>query len=354
MSLIQLAERRWLPDNLFRFGMRRLLQERLQSEKALAGNDYSGAVDLFASKMKRSAVTIATHLANEQHYEVPAEFFQLVLGSHLKYSCGLWSNGANDLDASEAAMLALSSSRAGIVDGMNVLDLGCGWGSLSLWIAERYPNCKITSLSNSTSQAAYIKQRCQEQGLTNVDTVTSDIALFDTSDRFDRIVSVEMFEHVRNHEQLFKNIRRWLVEDGKLFVHIFCHRQLAYLFETDGAKNWMGQHFFTGGMMPSENLFHRYRNDLQVTDQWWINGLHYAQTSEHWLQRLDQHENSVAGILETAAKNQEPANVLLQRWRMFFMACAELFHFDNGQQWGVSHYLFEPSDGSSSGRQGSK
>lgn len=340
MTLLQLAERRMLPDKMLRFGIRRLLRERLKSEEELTGGDYSKAVDRFTEKMKQSAVTVAAHLANEQHYEVPSEFFKLVLGDRMKYSCGLWDNTTTDLDRSESEMLAVTCSRAEIADGMRILDLGCGWGSLSLWIAEHYPNCKIVSISNSHSQAAFIQGRCKSLGIDNIQTVTKDVRQFDTDKRFDRVVSVEMFEHVRNHEQLLSSVCRWLAPGGKLFVHIFCHRKLAYLFETEGSKNWMGRHFFTGGMMPAEDLFQRYQRDLTVTQQWWINGLHYAQTSEHWLQRLDRDADAAAKILRNAG-SKEPVSILIQRWRMFFMACAELFRFDDGEQWGVGHYLFE-------------
>jgi cyclopropane-fatty-acyl-phospholipid synthase len=340
MSLIELAEKRWLPDPLIRYGMRRMLRDRLAQETAVTGGDYAQALDRFAERARQSVVTIETHRANEQHYEVPAAFFERVLGSRLKYSCGWWDNDDTTLDESEEAMLRLTCQRAGIEDGMRVFDLGCGWGSLSLWIAEHYPNCQVTSLSNSSSQRAYIEQRCQHLGLTNVRVITADIGRYDTEDRFDRIVSVEMFEHVRNHEQLFARLSKWLVPDGKLFVHIFCHRNLAYTFETEGEQNWMGRHFFSGGIMPAEDLFLRYQQHLGVRDHWWINGIHYARTCEAWLDRLDASETEVRTIL-AESPHPDPVKVLVQRWRMFFMACAELFRFDGGNQWGVGHYLFD-------------
>jgi len=339
MTLIQLAEKRWLPDPLIRFGMRRMLRGRLTQENKLAGSDYDRALDRFADRQRQSVVTIETHRANEQHYEVPAKFFELVLGARLKYSCGLWENAAATLDESEAAMLRLTCQRAGIEDGMRVLELGCGWGSLSLWIAEHYPHCQITSLSNSSSQKTFIDGKCAEREFKNVQVLTADVGKFDTDKKFDRVVSVEMFEHVRNHENLLSRIAKWLEPDGKLFVHIFCHRNLAYTFETEGEENWMGRHFFSGGIMPAEDLFLRYQRDMTVKQQWWINGVHYARTCEAWLSRLDTCEPTVQRVL--AITSRESQKVLVQRWRMFFMACAELFHFNDGDEWGVGHYLFD-------------
>lgn len=340
MSLIQLAEQRWLPDPVIRFGMRRLLRERLDHEERLAGGKYDEALDRFADRHRESVVTIETHRANEQHYEVPADFFQLVLGSRLKYSCGWWDDTTTDLDESEEAMLRLSCERAGIANGMRVLDLGCGWGSLTLWIAEHYPDCEILSLSNSSSQRAFIEGQCQQKGFPNVSVVTDDVGEFDTDLKFDRVVSVEMFEHVRNHESLLARIAKWLGRDGRLFVHIFCHRNLAYTFETEGEKNWMGRHFFSGGIMPAEDLFLRYQKDLSVRDRWWINGGHYAQTCEQWLANLDAQSDAVERSLSGSTSDESP-RVMVQRWRMFFMACAELFKYDRGNAWGVGHYLFD-------------
>ncbi|MGB7348034.1 MAG: cyclopropane-fatty-acyl-phospholipid synthase family protein [Pirellulaceae bacterium] len=342
MTLIQLAEKRWLPDPVIRMGMRRLLRERLQEEESKANGDYDFALDRFAAEQRESVVTIETHRANEQHYEVPAAFFQQVLGKRLKYSCGWWDGDQATLDESEEAMLDLTCRRAGIEDGMDVLDLGCGWGSLTLWMAEHYPNCKITSVSNSNSQREFINARCQELDFQNVTVLTADVGTLEMQLRFDRVVSVEMFEHVRNHENLLSRIASWLNPDGKLFVHIFCHRNLAYKFETEGEKNWMGRHFFSGGIMPAEDLFLRYQRDLSVTHQWWINGGHYAKTCEAWLAKQDSSKSAVRTALADCVTN-DPPEVLSQRWRMFFMACAELFKFNNGNEWGVGHYLFDKS-----------
>ena len=349
VSLIELAEKRWLPDPVIRYGMRRMLRERLKQETLLAAGGYDKALDQFAERQRESMVTIETHRANEQHYEVPSEFFELVLGARLKYSCGFWKDETTSLDESEEAMLKLTCQRAGIENGMRILDLGCGWGSLSLWVAENFPDCKIMSLSNSASQREFINQKCKERNLRNVNVITADVGAFDTEERFDRVVSVEMFEHVRNHDRLLNRIARWLIPSGQLFVHIFCHRNLAYTFETEGEENWMGRHFFSGGIMPAEDLFLRYQRDLTVKQQWWIDGSHYARTCEHWLNRLDGQEREVRRALmasgnDESSKGVESSKLLVQRWRMFFMACAELFKFDYGNQWGVGHYLFDVNE----------
>ena len=323
--------------------MRRLLRDRIAQEEELADGNYDEALDRFAARQRQSVVTIETQLANEQHYEVPAKFFELVLGSRLKYSCGWWDDATTSLDESEEVMLRLTCERAGIENGMRVLDLGCGWGSLSLWSAEKFPQCQITSLSNSASQKTFIEGKCAQRGLENLNVITADVGTFDTDERFDRVVSVEMFEHVRNHENLLSRIAKWLRPDGQLFVHIFCHRNLAYTFESNGEQDWMARHFFSGGIMPAEDLFLRYQRDLKVCNHWWINGDHYARTCEEWLSRLDAREG-VATLALLESGNSSSPKVQIQRWRMFFMACAELFKFKNGEAWGVGHYLLNISE----------
>jgi cyclopropane-fatty-acyl-phospholipid synthase len=342
MDAIRLAERRLLPDWLIRFGIRRLLRKRLRSEGLSQVADEPPSPEPFVQRLRQSPVTVNTTEANKQHYEVPPGFFEQVLGSRLKYSCGYWRNGTTDLDESEEAMLDITCRRAEIEDGMEILDLGCGWGSASLWIAERYPRSRVLAVSNSASQRKYIMDRARNGGLGNIDVVTCDVAQFDTDRRFDRVVSIEMFEHVRNYELLMKNIAGWLRPSGKLFVHIFCHRRLAYAFETDGAANWMGRYFFTGGIMPSEDLLAYFQDDLILRKQWRVSGLHYAQTCEAWLRRSDQRRARVVEALSDGA-SPYPIEQQLQRWRMFFMACAELFGYGRGNEWFVSHYLFDRS-----------
>jgi len=290
-----------------------------------------------------SPIALRTEAANEQHYEVPAEFYTQVLGAQLKYSCCYWPEGISDLDSAEEAALKLSAERAGIEAGMKILDLGCGWGSFSLWLAEHYPDCQITSVSNSSSQREFIKNEARVMGLANIRVLTADINDFEPDKQFDRVVSIEMFEHLRNHEELMRRISTWLLPEGKLFVHLFCHRSETYLFETEGANNWMGNYFFTGGMMPGDDLMLRYQRHLSFQDQWRMDGRHYEKTSNAWLRNLDQHN---AELLELFAETygKENASLWLNRWRIFFMSCAELFGYRKGQEWWVSHYLFERRD----------
>jgi cyclopropane-fatty-acyl-phospholipid synthase len=251
------------------------------------------------------------------------------------------------LAEAEVEMLRRTCERALIKDGMRVLELGCGWGSLTLWIAEQFPACKITAVSNSASQRSFIEARARERGLTNVRIITADMRDFTTHETFDRIVSVEMFEHMRNYELLFRQVSKWLKPKGKAFVHVFCHRNSPYLFETEGAANWMGRHFFTGGMMPSEDLFSHFADDLAIEKQWRVNGMHYWRTCEAWLSNLDRHRDAILDCFRADLSDRD-AKLSLQRWRIFFMACAELFRYRGGDEWFVSHYLFESADKESS------
>ena len=277
--------------------------------------------------------------ANRQHYEVPTEFFCRVLGKHLKYSSGYWPTPQTTLDEAEAAMLELTVERAGLHDGQQILELGCGWGSLTLWMADQFPQSQITAVSNSRTQREFIESEAARRGHRHVHVVTANIADFEPPSRYDRVVSVEMFEHIRNHQLLLHRIRQWLQPGGKLFVHIFCHRDLTYLFESEGEESWMGRHFFSGGMMPAADWLPRFSQDLQVQQQWSVNGKHYARSCEAWLQRLDQQREEIERLfrrdLDAATARRQ-----IQRWRMFFIACAELFAFRKGQEWFVSHYLF--------------
>ena len=336
--MILLAEKRYLPDRLIRFGIRRLLASRLQTE-TLNASCGKGEVEL-ASTLPQQPITVHAQDANAQHYEVPAEFFVNVLGSHLKYSCGYWEPGQTSLDASEAAMLQLTCERAGLSDGMQILELGCGWGSLTLWMAEHYPESQIVAVSNSQSQRQFIMRRARERGLNNVTVLTCDIAQFETEQRFDRVVSVEMFEHVRNHARLLEKVSQWLSPEGEMFVHIFCHRNLTYLFQPEGRADWMARHFFTGGMMPSRGWLSRFDQRLSVSQQWTVDGTHYQKTSEAWLRKLDQNQERLVSLFAKDMSLSD-ARRQLQRWRMFFMACAELFGYRGGNEWFVEHYRFQ-------------
>jgi len=336
--MISLAESGWIPDSFVRIGIRRLLAKRLRSlpQGAQRAVHEKRIVEL----LSQDAVAIETRAANEQHYEVPAGFFERVLGKRLKYSCGYFESDRTTLDEAEERMLELTCQRAEVKDGQRILELGCGWGSLTLWMAEQFPASRITAVSNSKSQRNFIESRLQERGLSNVQVVTCDANHFRTGENYDRVVSVEMFEHLRNYREIFHRIANWLSQDGKLFVHIFCHRHATYLFESEGADNWMGRNFFTGGTMPSANLFTHFQQDLQIEQQWQVNGSHYWRTCEAWLRNLDSLNRELLNIFQEQA-SRSSARVVLQRWRIFMMACAELFRYNSGTEWFVSHYRFQ-------------
>jgi cyclopropane-fatty-acyl-phospholipid synthase len=335
-----MAESGRLPDTLVRTGMRRLLRRRLQHLHSLTLEQRSDADRAFLDACAAGPVAAVPELANEQHYEVPAAFFAEVLGPHRKYSCCYWGPDTTTLVEAEEEALQQTCLHAGLQNGQTILELGCGWGSLSLWMAEHYPASRIMAVSNSHSQRAWIEQQAVVRGIVNLEVRTSDINSFDPEARFDRVVSVEMFEHVRNHRLLFDRIASWLNPAGRLFVHVFCHHRFAYPFEDTGPAAWMARHFFSGGMMPSQDWLLRSQSAFALKDQWLWDGTHYEKTSNAWLARLDARLNSILPVLqETYGRD---CQIWLSRWRMFFMACAELFGYRDGREWFVSHYLFEP------------
>ncbi len=335
-----LMEKDFFPDWLIRFQIRRLLRLRLRQENR--GNSEANQKHLieYVNSLKQSAIAVHTKAANEQHYEVPASFFRLVMGKHMKYSSGLWSSPNIGIDESERAMLQLTCERAQLQNGMSVLDLGCGWGSLSLYIAENYPKCKVTGVSNSKSQKSFIDSEAKKRGLKNINILTMDMNVFKTNLKFDRILSVEMLEHMKNYEALFERLSGYLKPKGLFFVHIFTHKQYAYPFEVLDETDWMAKYFFTGGQMPSHNLFLYFQKDFLIQDQWIVNGNNYAFTSEAWLSGMYKNKEKILKILgETYGQNQ--AIKWFVYWKVFFMACAELWKFRNGEEWVVSHYLFK-------------
>jgi len=349
MDVIDACERGWIPDPLARLGMRRLIGRRLADEANRDGEVRAQRLQGFIDELRDAPIAINTSDANAQHYEVPAPFFHQHLGPRLKYSCCLYPTGQEDLAAAEEAMLALYAERAGVVDGQRILDLGCGWGSLSLWLAEHYPNSEIVGLSNSHGQRSWIMEQAQQRGLDNVAIVTGDIAEFDfpvdgVDAGFDRIISIEMFEHMKNYGALLAKLRRWLSDaDSRIFVHIFAHKLLAYHFEDRSRDDWMARYFFSGGTMPSENLLLHFQDDVRIERQWWVEGTHYERTANHWLASMDANRDAILKTFSDSDYAAEP-EIWFQRWRMFYMAVAELFGFHNGNEWGVAHYRFAPRD----------
>ncbi|RJS93748.1 cyclopropane-fatty-acyl-phospholipid synthase family protein [Salinisphaera sp. Q1T1-3] len=339
---IEACERGLVPDPLARAGMRRLIGSRLRTPQARDPAARDAHMREFLARAASGPIAQHTADANAQHYELPPAFFEAVLGAHLKYSGCLFEKGIDDLDQAEHAMLALTAERARIRDGHRILDLGCGWGSFSLWAARRFPHAEIRAVSNSNGQREWIAARAAERGLTNLTVETCDINTFDPGDkRFDRIVSVEMFEHMRNYRALFGECARWLDDHGRLFVHVFAHKQLAYAFTNDSTNDWMARHFFTGGIMPSAHLFAHFQEDLILRDHWWLSGTHYRDTSNAWLARMDNARDRIMPVM-TETYGAEHAERWFNRWRMFFMAVAELFGYAGGNEWGIGHYLFTP------------
>ncbi len=348
-----MAESGLVPDALLRIGIRRLLAARLVQEDAGDGERNLERKLALVERLRRSPIAVETASANAQHYEVPARFFELVLGRQMKYSCALWERGTRSLDDAEENMLAETARRAEIAEGQRILELGCGWGSLSLYLARQFPRCEILGVSNSRSQREFIEARARQQGLSNVRIVTEDINRFEplaeiaANGKFDRVVSVEMFEHTRNLELLLQRVAAWMADDARLFVHVFTHRRFAYLFEARDSSDWMSEHFFTGGMMPSEDLLLYFQRDVQLLRQWRVSGKHYEKTADIWRRNLDAHRDEVLDVFaETygrglaGAARQREARRWLERWRIFFFACEELWGYAGGEEWGVSHYLF--------------
>jgi cyclopropane-fatty-acyl-phospholipid synthase len=330
-----------LPDSVLRFGIRRRLAETLQEFRPTTAEGRREAIVRHVHELKSMPVAVETAAANEQHYEVPTRFYQLVLGPHLKYSSGYWPSDTTSFEQSEAIMLEKTCQRAELADGQRILELGCGWGSLSLWMAKHYPNAQITSVSNSRTQKEFIDAEAAKRGLSNLTIVTANMVHYagEGDGVFDRVVSVEMFEHMKNYQELLGRVSRWLKPDGNLFVHIFTHVDCAYHFIAKSDDDWMAKYFFTGGQMPSDDLLLYFQDDMAIENHWRVNGVHYSKTSEAWLARMDENKEEICQLFtETYGANQ------VRRWwvwwRLFFLACAELWGYENGEQWLVSHYLF--------------
>jgi len=339
--LIDWMERGYVADVALRAGIRHLLRKRLSNIDQGSCELNQERLENLIAEFSEAPIAIVPEKANEQHYEVPADLFRLMLGPRRKYSSCYWPEGTKDLTSAEDAALAMTCERAQLQDGQAILELGCGWGSLTLWMAKQFPNALITAVSNSSSQRDFILAEAKAQGVAKKLTViTADMNDFQPEGTFDRVVSVEMFEHMRNHQLLMHRISQWLKPTGKLFVHIFCHRCFTYKFTDDSQADWMSRNFFSGGIMPGDNLLDRYQRDLTLQQRWRWNGVHYQKTCEAWLAKLDENRAQAIELL-TATYGEADAYRWFNRWRTFHIACSELFGFNGGNEWWVGHYLFE-------------
>jgi len=341
-AAVHWVEQGRVPDRVVRLGIQRLLKARLVELRDGDAEATAALAEAFVAEMREAPIAPLAEKANEQHYELPAAFFAAVLGPHRKYSSCFWRDRDATLADAEAAALQATCERAGLADGQRILELGCGWGSLTLWVAGHYPRSRVTAISNSHSQREFIEAEAARRGLANVEVLTRDMNGFDSRERFDRVVSVEMFEHLRNWPRAFAHVARWLAPGGRFFLHVFAHRGAPYPFVDRDASDWMSRHFFSGGQMPSDDLALRFQDELRLLSRWRWDGTHYQRTAEAWLANMDRQHAALMPLFATIYGDE--AAVWWMRWRLFFMSVAELFGHAGGQQWWVSHYLFERRD----------
>jgi cyclopropane-fatty-acyl-phospholipid synthase len=339
MNFWPIVEKNLVPDTILRAGIRSLLKERLKDETKQDSEAQQEHFNHILDVLKHSPVAVNTIDANEQHYELPTDFFKYCLGKNLKYSSAYYKPGVTSLDDAEDEMLAMTCRRAELANGQEVLELGCGWGSLSLYMASHYPQSTFTVVSNSRTQKAYIDEEARKRGIFNLTVITMDMNAFDIEKKFDRVVSVEMFEHMRNYTLLFRKVGKFLKDDGKCFVHIFTHKTFTYLFEVKDENDWMSKYFFSGGIMPSNHLFSYFNEDIKIDRHWVVNGEHYEKTANDWLKNMDAHKREILPLMDSTYGRSEALKWWVY-WRIFYMSCAELWGYNDGNEWMVCHYLF--------------
>ena len=332
--LLTIAELGLIPDAFIKIAVRFITTKRLNDPDI-----YRNKLNII-QYISEGGIAEKTDDANEQHYEVPPAFFKYALGKNLKYSCSFFDN-TSSLDEAEKSMIELYIKRAEIQEGQKILDLGCGWGSFSLYVAEKYPSVSITAVSNSKDQINFIQNESERRGLLNIKASKMDVNNLDLDKQFDRIVSIEMFEHLRNYKLILNSLNSLLEEDGRLFVHIFCHKELTYFYEIKNSYDWMTKYFFEGGIMPSQDIFQYFGDELEVINQWHVNGNHYAKTCKAW---LNNHYKNKDKILDIFKKHYDKPKIWFNRWRIFFLSCEAFFGLNNGEEYFVSHYLFKKTD----------
>ncbi len=328
-----------LPDFVIRLGIKFLNKRRLQEHYSLSSEIRHEKLKEFMLQLKTGPISVNTKTTNAQHYELPTEFFKIVLGPKLKYSCSYFNSKKDTLAEADENMLNIYLQRAKIKNSDEILELGCGWGSLTVYMATQFPKSKITAISNSSVQKKYIDQLLKKRKIKNVNVITSDFNDFSTQKKFDKVVSIEMFEHIRNYEKAFQKVHSFLKKGGQCFIHIFAHREIAYPFEVKDDSDWMSKYFFTGGTMPSNHLFTYFCHPLKINDHWVVNGKQYTYTADKWLENMDANKERVLKIFQDVYEDEY--KIWYQYWRIFFMSVAELFGYKNGNEWVINHYLFE-------------